>query len=180
MFEKKLISHLNDKRLEAFCYASESTQSSATRMFFLLLIFSSNFGNEFSQVCYFMHFFGYTKWEYWSLTMCSEPLIQELKERFKRRSWEKKIKRIFFFMNSEWVNKVLWASLFVKLFYQNGQVINIGFLGQMRQISCQFHFHAFELKLFCLSSVLIWILVERNWLPLQNWKWLNQHNLQSY
>ena len=28
---------------------------------------------------------------------------------------------------------------------------NIGFLGQIRQIRSQSHFHAFKLKLFCLS-----------------------------
>ena len=31
-------------------------------------------------------------------------------------------------------------------------IINIGFLGQIRQMSSQFKFHAFELKLFCFSS----------------------------
>ena len=31
-------------------------------------------------------------------------------------------------------------------------LVTIGFLGQIRQISSQFHFHVFELELFCLSS----------------------------
>ena len=34
----------------------------------------------------------------------------------------------------------------------NTNILNKGFLGQIRQIISQFHFHAFELKLFCLSS----------------------------
>ena len=74
-FYRKVISHSNNKIFQAWSlllYASESTQMCATRVFFLSL-FSCNFDDQLSPnlhiiICYFMHTFGYTKWEYWSLT----------------------------------------------------------------------------------------------------------------
>ena len=76
-FEREVISHWNNKRLLArslLFLSAESTQIRPTRVFFLFLsYFSRNSDDQIdlkcSQVCYFMLMLGYTKWEYWYLTV---------------------------------------------------------------------------------------------------------------
>ena len=69
VFDKKVISHSNIKRL----------QLKGVFSFIFLLQLRWPVELKFSQICYFMHMLGYAKWEYWSLTItkpCPVPLSQ--------------------------------------------------------------------------------------------------------
>ena len=44
---------------------------------------------------------------------------------------------------------IFWGGKYI---FKERNTLNIGFLGQFQKMSSQFKFHAFELKLFCLSG----------------------------
>ena len=114
VFVKEVTSHSNIKRLQAwsFLVIIWMHTNCATRVFFLLL-FSCNF--DIDQLSLNFHRFvimlGYTKWEYWSLTITKVVQYPDQGQTFQIfPNTQTKIKVLFFTLMS-WADNLLlsWA-----------------------------------------------------------------------